>query len=189
MSADSPETEAKTGDLATTLATWIFLLHQSGHMPDDAAVRGACLALNQAGPDDDVDALGQDLAGAVRDALGGDGSSANVAAWLGLLYGSETIGSFGGESREDRLRAARSYQFQSSLPWLAEIIDRFPDGTVGPHWVMVERITDTVTCADPYPWDDLDEEYDLDIVEFLVKWELAGLNSVRWQGGGEDSGA
>ena len=59
--------------------------------------------------------------------------------------------------------------------------ERFPDGTVGPHWVMVERITDTVTCADPYPWDDLDEEYEQDTIEFLVKWELAGSHSVRWQ--------
>ncbi len=183
MSDESSSTEAKTGDLATTLGTWIFLLYQSGHMPSDAAVRNACQALMMAGPDADPDALGQDLTGAISTALSGDSSSANVTAWLELLYGEGSIGGFVGESREDRLRAARAYQFKSSLPWLAEIIDRFPDGTVGTHWVMVERITDTVLCADPYPWDDLDEEYEQDLVEFLVKWELAGLSSVRWQPG------
>ena len=177
MSAD---TAPKTGDLAVTLATWIYLLYEGGHMPADEALRIACLAILQAGPDDDHDALGQALAAVVSKALRADGSVENVAAWLELLYGEGAISSFEGETREDRLRAARAYQFQSSLPWLAQIIDRFPDGTVGPHWVMVERITDTVTCADPYPWDDLDEEYEQDVVEFLVKWELAGLDSVRW---------
>ena len=46
---------------------------------------------------------------------------------------------------------------------------------------MVERVTDTVTCMDPYPWDDLDEEYTLPLVEFMVRWELAGGESILFQ--------
>ena len=46
---------------------------------------------------------------------------------------------------------------------------------------MVERVTDTVTCMDPYPWDDLDEEYTLPLVEFMVRWELAGGESILFK--------
>ena len=44
---------------------------------------------------------------------------------------------------------------------------------------MVEQLTDRVVCMDPYPWDDLDEEYDSPVVEFAVKWEFAGCGSIR----------
>jgi hypothetical protein len=37
-----------------------------------------------------------------------------------------------------------------------------------------------VTCMDPYPWDDLDEEYTTPVVEFMVKWELAGSQSIHF---------
>jgi hypothetical protein len=50
------------------------------------------------------------------------------------------------------------------------------------HWVLVERVTDEVLCMDPYPWDDLDEEYVQPTLDFLVKWELAGGGSFRWVG-------
>jgi len=33
---------------------------------------------------------------------------------------------------------------------------------------------------DPYPWDDLDEEHTIELTEFLVKWELAGGQGLRW---------
>jgi hypothetical protein len=62
------------------------------------------------------------------------------------------------------------------------VVDRFPNGSVSMHWVLVERVTDEVLCMDPYPWDDLDEEYVQPTLDFLVKWELAGGGSFRWVG-------
>ena len=103
-----------------------------------------------------------------------------VTSWLREQYGDESISTDFGDDRSSRIQAIRSYQFRSSLPWLAQIIDRFPDGSVGSHWVMVERVTTQVTCMDPYPWDDLDEEYQSPVVDFMVKWELAGNHCIRW---------
>ena len=37
-----------------------------------------------------------------------------------------------------------------------------------------------VTCMDPYPWDDLEEEYQAPLVDFMVKWELSGCTTLRW---------
>ena len=112
--------------------------------------------------------------------LGTDHSAAAVRAWLNAQLGDTRVGSIEGESRDDRTRQMRAYQFRTSMPFVALIIDRFPDGSVGPHWVMVERVTDQVTCMDPYPWDDLDEEYSQPLVEFMVKWELAGCEALTF---------
>ena len=174
------ETEAKSGDLAVTLATYLFILDSSGHRADHAGLNAACDALRDAGEGSDVEQLGQALVDVVREGLGGDGSHAAVVGWLKSLYSDDSIATELGDFREERLRSIRSYMFRSSLPWIARIIDRFPDGTVGSHWVMIEQVTDRVTCMDPYPWDDLDEEYTAPVVEFMVKWELAGAESVRF---------
>ena len=32
---------------------------------------------------------------------------------------------------------------------------------------------------DPYPWDDVDEEFAVDIPEFLLRWELAGSHAIH----------
>ena len=45
---------------------------------------------------------------------------------------------------------------------------------------MVERVTDVVLCMDPYPWDDLDEEYAAPLIDFCVKWELGGGVGLRF---------
>ena len=45
---------------------------------------------------------------------------------------------------------------------------------------MVEQFTDRVILMDPYPWDDVDEEYELPLTEFMVRWELAGNNSLHF---------
>jgi len=174
------DTEAKSGDLAITLGTYLFLLDNGGHRADHAGINAACDALKGAGPGADVDALGQALVAVVAENIHPDADPEAVAGWLKSLYGDEHVSTELGEDRQSRLRAARSYMFRNSLPWLAQIIDRFPDGSVGPHWVMVEQLTDRVVCMDPYPWDDLDEEYDAPVVEFAVKWELAGCGSVRF---------
>ena len=177
----------KSGHLAETLATWIYLLHDSGRLAEDADVRAACVALAAAGVElheggGDVDQHGHALVSVVErglDAAGGRSFDA-VLGWLRRLYGEPHVATEVGDDRDARIRAARAYQFGTNLPWLARIIDRFPDGTVGPHWVMVERVTDVVTCMDPYPWDDLDEEYQAPVNDFMVKWELAGCDGVRW---------
>ena len=46
--------------------------------------------------------------------------------------------------------------------------------------MLVESLEERVRCLDPYPWDDLDEEFEQPLIEFLVKWELAGLAGLRF---------
>lgn len=182
----------KSGNLPTTLATWIFLLDRKGVTVDDPELRGACLALADAAATEgpatggaeqsaSLDALGQVLVSRVQSLLGSEGAGPDgVVTLLNRLFGAAHVVTYAGTSREERLVHARAYEFRSALPWLAQIIDRFPDGTVGPHWVMVERVTDVVTCMDPYPWDDLDEEYQVPLTDFMVKWELADCPVIRW---------
>jgi len=174
------DTEAKSGNLPITLATWLFILDSSGIRVSDADIRTACDALSGAGEDDDTAALGEALVSAISAALGGADEPAAVTAWLSSQLGADHIGTEFGADRASRVRGARAYMFKNSLPWMACIIDRFPDGTVGSHWVMIEQLTDVVTCMDPYPWDDLDEEYTTPVVEFMVKWELAGSQSIHF---------
>ncbi len=172
------DTEAKVGHLPTALATYLFLLQQAGHGATDAAVAGAVSAL---GDSDDADAAGQALVDLLAGRLGGDDDPdpSVVQGLMVELFGADRISTDLGEARWDRARNARRYHFRHNLPWLARIVDRFPSG-LGTHWVLVERVTDEVTCMDPYPWDDLDEEYSLPVLEFMVKWELAGGDSVRF---------
>lgn len=173
-------TATKTGQLHTALATWVFLLGDAGHQPDDAAVAAALKALREAPGDSDADALGQTLVDAIATSMGPDQDMAAVTGWLSGIYGSDRINTELGQDREARTHAARRHQFASNLPWLARIIDRFPGGELGAHWLLVERVDEQVTCMDPYPWDDLDEEYSQPLVEFMVKWELAGCEGVRF---------
>lgn len=168
--------EAKLGDLRVTLATYLYLVHEAGHAVVDPALAAACATLSGAGAADAA-AAGAALVEAVG--LPADADAAAVQAWLDAAFGPGRVGALplptgAASAREARARALRSYQFRTSLPLLAQIVDRFPDGSVGAHWVMVERVTDQVTLMDPYPWDDIDEEQNVDLIEFLVKWELAG---------------
>jgi hypothetical protein len=73
----------------------------------------------------------------------------------------------------------RRATFGRNVPWVACIVDREPDGTVGRHWVLVEAFTDTVRLMDPNPWDDVAEERAMPLVDFMVRWELAGGFGVR----------
>ena len=171
--------QAKQGNLSTTLATWIYLLECAGHRSNDPAVIAACEGLQNASTDD-ADTFGQRLVDAVRDGLGGDDTHFDdVVLWVERLYGDRVTTAFG-TNRDERIQSVRSAQYRNQLPWVAAIIDRFPDGTVGPHWVMVEQVTDVVRCMDPYPWDDLDEEIEVPLIEFMVKWELAGTAGLLW---------
>ena len=83
-----------------------------------------------------------------------------------------------GTTREELVSSIRKYIYQKGRPWLAQIADRRNDQLIT-QWVMVKDFTDSVTCMDPYPWDDIDEEYTLSIEEFMIRWELAGSNSIR----------
>ena len=173
------EPRSKAGALAFTLATYVYLLADAGISASDDAVRAACDALRAGGQGEsaaDIDALGAALVDAVEAGIGDADLPGALACW----YGADHIATDLGDGRDERLQHARKYQFNHSLPWLAEIVDRFPDGAVRPHWVLVERVTDAVSCMDPYPWDDLDEEVQIPVIEFLVKWELAGVRSARW---------
>ncbi len=172
------ELDAKAGHLPTALATYLFLLHQAGHTACDDAVSAAVADLAGA---EEADAAGQALVALLADLLGDDESSdlARVQTLMRGWFGEDRVSSDLGKDRWERSRNARRYHFRYNLPWLAQIVDRFPSG-LGTHWVLVESVTDDVTCMDPYPWDDLDEEYVLPLVEFMVKWELAGGASVRF---------
>ena len=130
-------------------------------------------------PSQDPDTLGQALVEAVQASLSGDSADA-VMTWARGQLGTEHVSSDFGDTREARTQFTRQAAFRTGLPWVAQIIDRFPDGQVGAHWVMVERVTDHVRCMDPYPWDDLDEEIEVPLIEFMVKWELAGGTGLLW---------
>jgi len=174
--------QAKAGQLDIVLATWIFLLHDAGHVPDEASLCAAIDALRDAPEGADPDVLGQALVRAVRASLGEGSRLSDVSAWLSRIYGEAHVSTDFGADRDSRVQSARRHHFGSSLPWLARIIDRFPGGEVGAHWLLVERLDEEVTCMDPYPWDELDEQYRQPLVEFLVKWELAGGEGIRFVG-------
>lgn len=165
--------DAKSGSLAFSVATWIFIGHDRGRPIADAAILEACEGIVGA---ENADAAGQVLAGLVADRT--DGSIASVKALAVALFGE--VDEAMGDSRDERVRSARRYQFKTQLPWLACIIDRFPSGAVGPHWVLVEQVSDVVRVMDPYPWDDIDEEVDVPVTDFMVKWELAGGEGLRF---------
>lgn len=164
--------------LAVTLATFLFLVRRAGHPLKDPAVESACAAFDLGGAP--VEVLGKALVDAVRTHLAG-ARVEDVVAAIGALLGEDLVLTDLGDApdREARAAAIRRAQFGHSLPWLAVIIDRQPDGEVGRHWVMVESFDDEARVMDPNPWDDKDEERSLPIVDFMVRWELAGCRSVR----------
>ncbi len=177
----SSDSIAKSGNLAVTLATWLYILDDAGHRPDHVGLVAALDALREADDGEAAAAISQKLVEVVIGELGSEASFEQVRGWMAGLFADDAIATDFGGTRDNRTRHIRAYEFKSSLPWLAQVIDRFPGGHVGPHWVLVERVTDVVTCMDPYPWDDLDEEYSQPLVEFMVKWELAGCSSLRWR--------
>ncbi len=172
----------KLGELCTTLATWVHMLDDAGHTPDHPELAAACVALREAieRPGGDADAMGKLLVAEVRTALEGD-DLANVQDFARRIYGEAVLTSLG-DDRAQRVLNARSYGFRTNMPWLAYIVDRFPGGELAMHWVMVEHVTDAVRCMDPFPWDDHEEEYTEPLIDFCVKWELAGAGCLVWEG-------
>ena len=127
--------------------------------------------------DVDIHSLGMELVAAIEETLDPNANSATLYGWLTERY-DNIANTWDFNSRDELISNIRKHSFQSSLPWLAQIAERQDDKVVT-HWVMVEKFTDTVSCMDPYPWDDIDEEYELPLTDFMVRWELAGTNSIR----------
>lgn len=162
--------------LATTLATWVYVLHASGvHAEGD--VHKLC-----AGVDGAADAsLGDKASVALVSHLQGliTGHDAlSVRALLSGLFGARLDDGLGAGDREARVHRVRRYQFSHGYPWLARIWERQADGTVAPTWLIVERVTDEVTAMDPNPWNDIDEERHLPLADFHVLWELDSCASL-----------
>lgn len=166
------------GNCRFALATWIFFAHEGGVQADDAPLAAACQAVSEAEDAETGDAAGESLIRRVSGLVDEAGATPDgIADLLGRLYGEGVRTDLGDGEREDRLHAVRSYQFQRGLPWLARIVERHEDGSVGPSWVLVERVTDRVSVMDPNPWDDIPEERTLPTSDFQVLWELDGCTS------------
>lgn len=162
--------------LATSLATYVFLLDRAGVAPSPGPVADALARLK--GATEGFDALGEALAGAVAGNGTGEGEADVVAALRGA-YGERVRVDLGAAAdREGRLSTIRRAAFGTPLPWLARIAERTADG-VGLAWVLVERLDEEVQVMDPNPWDGKDEERNLPVGDFLVLWELGGNAAVR----------
>ena len=121
--------------------------------------------------------LGKKLVEVVQDSIAADSSVEDVFAWLQERVPSITNG-WTTEDDKSILQNIRQYEFKRGLPWVGRIAERTNNG-IEEMWIMVEKVTDTVLCMDPYPWDDVDEEFYLDIPEFLLRWELAGAVAIH----------
>ena len=100
----------------------------------------------------------------------------HLKAVLTALYSDYDVNIFGND-KEQNLKSIRSYQYHQKLPWIARIVNRQADAIVE-EWVMVEDVQDRVLCMDPYPWDDIEEDFELPIQDFLVRWELCNYTGV-----------
>jgi hypothetical protein len=210
--------QAKTGNLTITLATFIYMLHDSGKDITDINVKEICKKVEELirraslrgcveqvqqvldshrldcsdeaiksflndtyGKDIfeniDINDIGTELVNSIEESLSPKSNIEQVYSWLSDRY-DNVHNSWGADDRESLICEIRKHSFKSSLPWLAQIAER-NQGELVTHWVLVEKFTDCVICMDPYPWDDVDEEYQLPLVDFMVKWELAGSNSIH----------
>ena len=164
--------------LPYTFATWVFLLHMGGERADNEAVAEACDAILSAQDEEQGNAAGEKLVATVQGLLEGDAPEQVLEA-ASNLYGVRTAAALGDGDRGERIARIRKYQFTRQLPWLARIWERGDDGHVRPEWLLVERVTDEVTAADPNPWNDIDETRHIPVGDFQVLWELDACTSVH----------
>lgn len=153
-----------------TFATWVFSLHVAGVRAADGIVAEQCQRVLEATDATDGNAAGEVLVERVRTLLAGTDVDALGQAAM-ALYGDRVQRDLGAGDRMVRTSRIRKYQFSAQLPWLARIWERRGQ-TVEPSWLLVERVTDQVTAADPNPWNDIDEERTLPVSDFHVLWEL-----------------
>jgi hypothetical protein len=126
----------------------------------------------------DAESAAQAFEKALLDEVGieaGEDLAEKVGGWFG---DKATTSATDGE-RSQMLQAMRRWTFQQGTPWLALLWQRDQSGRVGPHWVIVESVSDEVKLVDPDPWDGVDEDRDLDARDFMVLWELSGCAAVR----------
>ena len=157
-----------------TVATWVFSLHVAGATSSDQAINDACENVIAATNETAGNAAGDLLVARISELLG---SNADVTAACTALYPDAIRTDMGDGDRLDRTARIRKYQFTRQLPWLARIWERTDEG-VQPTWLLVERVTDEVTAADPNPWNDVDEERHLPVADFHVLWDLDQCTSV-----------
>jgi len=156
-----------------TFATWVFTLHVGGVRANDREVGEICDAVLHATDDRSGAAAGERLVAKVRTLLGAN----DVTTAAARLYGDRVRHDLGAGDRDARTTRIRRYQFASQLPWLARIWERAGDSVL-PNWLLVERVTDEVTAADPNPWNGVDEVRHLPVQDFHVLWELDGCSNV-----------
>ncbi len=173
MGADAADAELTP----YTFATWVFSLHVAGVRATDAEIRTHCDGILAATEETIGTAAGEALVARVRALQSGD-SPDQIGALAADLYGDRARRDLGTGDRMTRTARIRKYQFSHQLPWLARIWERGADG-VQPSWLLVERVTDEVTAADPNPWNDIDEVRQLPVSDFHVLWELDACSSVH----------
>jgi hypothetical protein len=121
--------------------------------------------------------LGKALVEVVSESIPSDSSVEAVMAWLEERVPSITNG-WDVDEDQSILQKIRQYEFKRGLPWIGRLAERTENG-LEESWIMVEKVTDTVLCMDPYPWDDVDEEFTVDVPEFLLRWSLAGSVAIH----------
>lgn len=169
----------RDGNLRVALATWIFILHTTGHPCDDPALASACAAVAAAEDEQTGDAAGLALIERVGELVDQAGTEPQaVQALAARLLGDRVKTGMGAGDRDARLSRIRTYQFGQGLPWLARIWERHPHGQVQPSWLLISEVTDLVRALDPNPWDDVDENRALPVRDFQVLWELDDCTSV-----------
>ncbi|MEZ4236491.1 MAG: hypothetical protein R3F59_10095 [Myxococcota bacterium] len=158
-----------------TFATWVFTLHVDGVTAGDAVCREACDAIRaatEAEPGNAATDLVAESANSWATAPTSRPSPPPRTRCTAIVRAD-----LGEGDRTDRAARIRRYQFASHLPWLARIWER-ADGAVRQGWLLVERVTDEVSAADPNPWNDVDETRRLPVADFQVLWELDGCTNL-----------
>ena len=121
--------------------------------------------------------LGKELVDRVAESIPSTASVDDVMAWLTERIPTITNG-WNVNEGHTTLQRIRQYEFKRGLPWIGRLAERTENG-LEEMWIMVEKVTDTVLCMDPYPWDDVDEEFTVDLPEFLLRWNLAGSVAIH----------
>ncbi len=180
MAAEVP---SEDDNVIYTFATWVYLLHTAGIEPSDGALAERCASLDAVTDAAEGDTVTAAFVERVSEVLDGARGPDEVAVIARALYGDQVGGELGEGSRGDRTHRIRKYQFGRSLPWLARIWERHPDGSVAPSWLLVRQLTDEVEVMDPNPWNDVDEERALPVGDFLVLWELDDCTAIHVRSG------
>ena len=120
--------------------------------------------------------LAKDLIAAIENSVSSEATFAEAFSWLQERIPQIQSG-FGPKSRNGKIQAIRHYEFQQSLPWLARVTNR-TDSRKIEQWIMVGKVTEVVHCMDPNPWDDIEEEFNYSLNDFMIRWELCAYEAI-----------